>query len=152
MTSFYPGRYASGVLVAVAILTGCSGSLNSPALSAPAAAPQKLLSRTQPDAEACGGSGGVKVRPCPVKLTKNQQMVEVTVSGPNVVNSAIKTNSKNRSGCGYICSVGQFTSDSLNYYVSAGTKCGTVGLSFYGYNQSGGTVGIGKLKVVNKDC
>jgi hypothetical protein len=151
MIDFRFGHTVFGVFAAAAMLAGCGGTVNSPALSAPAA-PQELLSRTRPDADACGGSGRVKVRPCPVKLTRNQQMVEVTVSGPNVVNSAIKTNSKNRSGCGYICSVGQFTSDSLNYYVSAGTKCGTVGLSFYGYNQSGGTVGIGKLKVVNKDC
>jgi hypothetical protein len=112
----------------------------------------QTLSQLVPAAEHCGGSGGVKVRPCPVTITKKRDMPEVKVSGPNVVDSAIKTNSKNRSGCGEICGVGQLSSNSLAYYVSAGSKCGSAALAFYGYDQDGNTVGIGNLEVINKDC
>lgn len=110
------------------------------------------LSRLAPAAEHCDGTGGVKVRPCPVIITTKHSMPEVKVSGPNVVDSAIKTNSKNRSGCGRICGVGQLSSDSLAYYVYPGSKCGSANLAFYGYDQDGDTVGIGNLEVTNKDC
>jgi hypothetical protein len=112
----------------------------------------RTLSQLVPAAEHCGGTGGVRVRPCPVTITKKHDMPEVKVSGPSVVDSAIKTNSKNRSGCGKICGVGPLSSNSLAYYVYPGSKCGSATLAFYGYDQSGSTVGIGSLEVINKDC
>src|SRR5580658_6751982 len=133
-------------------LVSCGAQANSLAPYAPPSALHGLSLGIRPDGSDCGGSAGVKVRPCPAKLTKKRPTVYVRVSGPNVVNSAIKTNSKNQSGCGDVCEVGQYSSDPLKYDVAAGSKCGTAALSFYGYNQSGGTVGIGKLKVINKDC
>lgn len=94
----------------------------------------------------------MKVRPCPIVLTKKTQTVDVTVKGPKVVDSAQKTNSKNHSKCGTICEVSQFNSNPLEYSVSAGSKCASVTISFYGYDQNGDVVGIGRLKVTNKGC
>lgn len=148
-------RYAQVVVVGSLLLglVGCQGSLNSPTSYAPAGAPQGQFSRTGPDADNCGGSGQVRVRPCPVTLTTKHSTVDVTVSGPNVVDSAQKTNSKNHSRCGQVCEVGQFSSSKpLEYVVSAGSKCGSVEIGFYGYNGGGQTVGIGRLEVINKDC
>jgi hypothetical protein len=87
-----------------------------------------------------------------VTLTKKHPTIEVVVGGPDVVDSAEKTNSKNRSGCGHVCQVGQSFSSPLDYDVSAGSKCASVEISFYGYDGSGQTVGIARLKVINKDC
>jgi len=145
-------KYARAVFVGSLLLglVGCGGP--SGALYGYPSSSQGPFSTTGPDNSGCGGTGGVQVRPCPVTLTKTKSTVNVTVSGPKVVDSAIKTNKKNRSGCGSICEVGQSSSNPLEYSVSAGTKCGMVTISFYGYNQSGGTVGIGRLRVINKDC
>jgi len=136
-------------ILMLTVLGGCGGQQVPQAASL---ASGETLSRLVPAAEHCDGTGGVKVRPCPVTITKKHSMPEVKVSGPNVVDSAIKTNSKNRSGCGKICGVGQLSSDSLAYYVYAGSKCGSASLAFYGYDQGGSTVGIGNLEVINKDC
>jgi len=136
-------------------LAACQGPSNSPGLYGPAAAPQALSSRMAPGGDTCGGSGGVKVRPCPVTLTKKRQTVKVMVSGPGVTDSAVKTNSKNHvhgGRRGEVCEVSPFSSNPLEWAISAGTMCGNGSLAFYGYNSSGGTVGIGRLKVINKDC
>jgi len=147
-------QYAHVVVVGSLLLglVGCGGPLNEAAFYGGASTPHVLFSTPGPNVIGCGGSGEVRVQPCPVTLTKNRSMVDVAVSGPNVVSSAIKTNQKNQSGCANVCGVGQLNSNPLEYYVYAGTTCGTVTISFYGYNQSGGIVGIGKLKVINKDC
>jgi hypothetical protein len=43
-------------------------------------------------------------------------------------------------------------SNPLEWSVSAGTKCGGVEQEFYLYEGSGGTVGVAKLKIINKAC
>ena len=146
----YSQAAIAGSLLLVSI--GCQGPLTSTPQYPPASATRAQLSRTGPESDPCGGSGRVKVRPCPVTLTKKHPTIEVVVGGPDVVDSAEKTNSKNRSGCGHVCEVGQSFSSPLDYDVSAGSKCGTVVISFYGYDGSGHTVGIGRLNVINKDC
>jgi hypothetical protein len=148
-------NFRSAVLMVVCVLLGtvsvaCGGRQVAQSGDLPPG--QALFSRAVPNIKSCGGTGGVKVKPCPVTITKKHDMPDVEVSGPNVVDSAIKTNSKNRSGCGKICGVGQFSSDSLEYYVYAGSKCGSAALAFYGYDQGGNTVGTGNLEVINKDC
>ena len=141
---------AGGLLLA---LVGCRGPRNSPAFYGPAA-PSHGLSKMAPDGDGCGGSGGVMVRSCPVTLTKKRPTVDVMVRGPDVTDSAVKTNSKNHVHCGrrgQVCEVSPFSSNPLEWGVSAGTECGNGTLAFYGYNPSGGTVGIGRLDVINKD-
>jgi hypothetical protein len=102
-----------------------------------------------PQSKGCSGTGGVKVRPCPVSITKKHTMPEVVVSGPNVTDSAFVETACEKK---HICSVGQFISDPLDWYVYPLTKCGTAVIYANGYDPSGGTVGIGNLKVINKDC
>jgi hypothetical protein len=139
----------AGLLIALA---GCQGPSSLPVASGHPAA-QGIFTGRVPDGGACVGTGGVKVRPCPVTLTEQSPQVDVYISGPGVVTSAVKTNKKNLSGCGNVCGVGQdFPSDYLEWLVSAGSKCGKAKIDFYGYNQGGATVGIGHLKVINKDC
>ena len=91
----------------------------------------------------------MKIRPCPVTITKTHSMPEVTVSGPNVTDSAFVETACEKKG---ICSVGQLISNPLEWYVYPLTKCGSAEIYAYGYNAGGGTVGIGNLKVINKDC
>lgn len=147
-------RYSEAIVAGslFVALIGCQGPLASATQYDPASAAQTQLPTVGPESEPCGGSGRVKVRPCPVTLTKKHPTVEVMVAGPGVVDSAEKTNSKNRSGCGHICEVGQSFSSPLDYDVSAGSKCGSVAIYFYGYDGGGNTVGVGRLKVVNKAC
>jgi hypothetical protein len=57
-----------------------------------------------------------------------------------------------RNSCGNICFIAQSFSNPLEWSVSAGTKCGSVEQEFYGYEGSGGTVGVAKLKIINKAC
>lgn len=110
---------------------------------------QSSFLRALPEAKGCGGTGGVKVRPCPVTITKKHSMPEVAVSGPHVTDSAFVETACEKKG---ICSVGQFISNSLDWYVYPLTKCGTATIYADGYSSTGGTVGIGYLKVINKDC
>lgn len=131
-------------------LVACRGPLSAGSYAPPAA--PAGLSATPQSAPDCAGSGKVRVRPCPVTLTKKHPEVDVFVSGPNVVDSAEQTNKKNHGFCGHVCSVGRDFSDYLEWTISAGTKCGHVVQGFIGYDQGGSTVGIGKLKIVNKDC
>lgn len=128
------------LLLSAAPLVGCSTS------AAPVAVPPEQSS-VAPDA-GCGGTGGVTVRPCPLTLTKRKDTIVVTVSGPNVNNSAfVETACEKRD----VCTVGQWTSDPLKWFVYAATKCGTAVIYAYGYAGSQ-EAGIGHLKVVNKDC
>jgi hypothetical protein len=110
---------------------------------------QTVSSRAVPDAEGCSGTGNVKVKPCPVTITKKHSMPVVTVSGPNVTDSAFVETACEKKD---ICSLGQFVSNPLKYYVYPLSKCGKAVIYAYGYNPGGGTVGIGKLEVINKDC
>lgn len=157
-TVLYNGRmgetYASARLIALlrsaAPLASCSTA------AAPATVPSEQafaptatrpLSKVAPD-EGCGGTGGVKVRPCPVILTKRKDTVVVAVSGPKVDDSAfVETGCEKRN----VCTIGQFTSNSLKWFVYAATKCGSAVIYAYGYAVSQ-EVGIGHLKVINEDC
>src|SRR5579871_2575851 len=107
---------------------GCQGAMNAPALYGPINAPDSFSTSAKADGDGCGGSGGVTVQPCPVTLTKKHPSVDVMVVGTTVVTSAIKTNKKNRSGCRKVCGVGPMSSNPLEYYILAGTKCASATL------------------------
>jgi hypothetical protein len=131
----------------VMILAACDGQ-QTPPTGGPSKG-EAVFSRALPDAADCSGTGRVKVRPCPVTITKKHSMPVVTVSGPNVTDSAFVETACEKKD---VCSLGQFLSNPLKYYVYPLTKCGKASIYAYGYNPSGGIVGIGKLEVINKDC
>lgn len=139
---------AAAVPALLIALVGCQGPFNSLTVSGLSAS-QNFFARTVPDVNDCRGSGRVKVQPCPVTLTTKHQMRVVTVSGPNVTDSAVIETACEKK---HICTVGQISSKPVDWYVYSATKCGSADIYFYGYNQSGGTVGIGHLEVINKDC
>ena len=105
--------------------------------------------QADPDQEGCSGTGGVKVRPCPVTFTKKRDMAEVTVRGPGVTDSAVIETACQKKN---ICTAGQLSSKPVDWFIYPGGKCGSADIYFYGYNASGATVGIGYLKVINKTC
>jgi hypothetical protein len=141
-----PAVATAGVVLA-SLTAACGGG--QPLQPQAAASAFSPPARTTPDASGCGGTHGVKVRPCPVTITKAKPMPVVTVSGPNVVDSAVLESACEKKD---ICSLGQFSSNPLEYYVYPLTKCGSAVIYADGYNNGGGTVGIGHLKVINKDC
>jgi hypothetical protein len=142
--SFMNARLVA-LLLSAASLVGCSNSQAVPVPPAQSALPP--AQRVAPDA-GCEGSGGVKVRPCPVTLTKQKSTDIVTVTGPKVDDSAVVETACEKKG---VCTVGQFSSEPVKWYVYAGTKCASAVIYFYGYSASK-TVGVGHLKVINKDC
>jgi hypothetical protein len=147
MLDFRSAAFVAGCVLLITLAVACGREQ----VPQPGALPlaQERLSRAVPAAGDCGGTGNVKVRPCPVTITKKRSMPVVMVSGPNVSDSAFEETACEKKD---ICSLGQFTSDPLEWYVYPLTKCGSAVIYAYGYDASGGTVGIGKLKVINKDC
>ncbi len=100
----------------------------------------------------CHGTGGVKVTPCPIRLTRRtKQGILVTVSGPGVVNSYLdKLN-----GCfsGKLCyNIQREGSSQVQWRVTPGTACGGASIEFDGVNVSGGEVGHFFLRVSNRYC
>jgi|HubBroStandDraft_4_1064222.scaffolds.fasta_scaffold00009_103 hypothetical protein len=136
----------AGVLLVI-VLAGCDGQ-QMPQTGNPSNG-EAIFSQAKPGAEDCGGTGKVRVRPCPVTITKKHSMPVVTVSGPNVTDSAFVETACTKKG---ICSLGQFLSNPLAYYVYPLAKCGKAAIYAYGYDSGGGTVGTGRLEVINKDC
>lgn len=143
MVSFRAGFMPIWAL-AVIVLAACSAGTPS---TEPAG--QVLFSVTTPNADDCGGTGRVRVRPCPATLTKQKSTIEVTVSGPKVDQAAVVDTACMKK---LICTVGQVSSGSLSWWIYNGEKCGSGAIDFYGYDASGQTVGIGKLEIINKDC
>jgi hypothetical protein len=139
MTDFRLGHRPLGVCVTVAMLSGCGGS--QPPVGAPSvsqiAIKRHLLSLGQRRSGfICHGHHHVRVAPCPANLKKSSG-VEVQISGPGVVNSALQN-------CEYICSVSQI--DGTHWQVNLGSNCGVNLLDAVGYNATGRYVGYERLK------
>ena len=107
----------------------------------------KLRSATPLDD--CLGSGGVRVKPCLVKITRKKGP-EVTVTGPGVYSTIC---SSNGSQCcrdvsyGDVCVPKQV--DLTRYVIDPGEDCGQVYLYFAAYKKSGDYIGEGTLSVYN---
>lgn len=103
-------------------------------------------------AKNCGGTGGVAVNPCPVRLTRHKKRgIVVTVSGPGVVNSYLGR----LTSCfnGQICYNAERVGDSnTQWRITPGASCGTADVEFDGVDSSGAEVGYFFLKVANKYC
>jgi hypothetical protein len=100
----------------------------------------------------CNGTGGVKVKPCPVHLNRHtKDGIVVTVKGPGVVNSYLgKLN-----GChnGQLCyNAERYGSSYTKWLITPGQSCGNADVEFDAVNASGGEVGYYFLKVANKYC
>lgn len=112
-------------------------------------------SMLRPDSGPCGGNHGVRVTPCPVKLTRatRDTGVTVTVSGPGVTNWSAFVAGCASSSNQAICSVAQL--GQTTWRISSNANCGTAEAEFDGgsYNGTGiHAVGAGFLKIVNKYC
>ena len=103
-------------------------------------------------AKDCGGTGGVTVTPCPVRLTKHTKGgIVVTVSGPGVVSSHLGT----IKGCfsGYTCyKVKREGGSETQWRITPGGYCGRADVEFDGVDASGEQVGYFFLGVRNKHC
>jgi hypothetical protein len=100
----------------------------------------------------CGGTGGVKVKPCPVHLhVRNKSGVVVTVKGPGVVSSYLgKLN-----GCfnGRICyNAERYGSSETKWLITPGSSCGSADVEFDAYDAGSSEVGYFFLKVANRYC
>lgn len=96
--------------------------------------------------EKCGGQNGVRVRPCPVKLTSPSQKVIVAISGPGVVSGSYL------GSCYDICSITRLEHHSKEWQVVPGASCGEAGLLFQGINRRHILVGNADLTIINKSC
>ena len=100
----------------------------------------------------CYGAFGVKVKPCPAKLTsKDGGNVSVTVSGPGVAIAVIIAS--DCIGSGSVCNIVQtgYTQFDASSVVGI-NQCGTAYVVFEGLTASLSPIGTTTLKVVNKYC
>jgi hypothetical protein len=120
--------------------TGSSGAPSAQQVSSPAITPDK----------GCGGAYGVKVQPCPIRLTDKSGIV-VTVTGPKVVNSDLG----NIQSCysGHICYYAERVAGSqTQWLITPGQRCGGAILEFTGANAHGKQVGYAFLEIANRHC
>jgi len=112
---------------------------------------QQLPEAIQPDKD-CAGAGGVRVTPCPVRLTKHtKQGVVITVKGRHVADSAIGT--INSCFSGHNCyNAERLGSSRTQWLITSGTACGGADVEFDATNSHGGKVGFYFLRVSNKYC
>jgi hypothetical protein len=95
----------------------------------------------------CWSQNGVKVRPCPVKLTSPSQKVSVTVSGPGVVSGSYL------GSCYDVCSITLVRHGKpVRWRIVPGTSCGKAALLFQGLNRRYIVVGNAALTIINKSC
>ena len=101
---------------------------------------------------ACAGSGGVQVTPCPIRLTKHTRGgIVVTVSGPGVVTSYLKT--LNECHHDRLCYNAEREGNSeTQWRFSSGRDCGSADVEMDGVDALGQTVGAAFLKLTNRDC
>lgn len=129
--------------LAVCALAACSSAqpVSQPAIPA-------LL---QPDKN-CGSTHGVKVAPCPIRLTRHTKSgIIVTVSGPGVTSSYLGELNACFSGklCYYAERVG---SSETEWLFTSGKACGGADVELYGVNASGQKIGYAFLKLTNRYC
>jgi hypothetical protein len=142
------------VIASLSLLAACTGGqpVSQGNLGvAPLAVGAGLPALITPDKD-CGGTGGVKVKPCPVRLTRHTKAgIVVTVSGPGVINSYLgKLN-----GCfsGKLCyNAEREGSSQVQWRITSGRACGGADVEFDGVNASGGQVGYFFLRVSNRYC
>ena len=100
----------------------------------------------------CGGTGGVKVKPCPVHLNKHDQSgVIVTVKGPGVTGSYLGR----INGCfnGHLCyNAERYGSSETKWLITPGSSCGGADVEFDAIDANGDAVGYFFLKVANHYC
>ncbi|HEY6327579.1 MAG TPA: hypothetical protein VIW73_13825 [Candidatus Cybelea sp.] len=100
----------------------------------------------------CGGSGGVRVAPCPIVLTRHTKAgIVVTVSGPNVVNSYLTQ----LNGCSHhkFCyNAHRAGSSYTQWRITSGKDCGGADVGFDGVDGQGTEVGHASLEVSNRFC
>lgn len=143
---------AWAAVVSFFLLAACSGGPVTPGGSSAAPqAPRPGDSVIRP-AKNCGGTGGVAVTPCPIRLTRHTKPgIVVTVSGPGVVNSYLgKLN-----GCfnAHLCyNAEREGSSQTQWRITSGTACGGADVEFIGVDAHGENVGYFFLKVTNKYC
>jgi hypothetical protein len=95
----------------------------------------------------CGVQNGVKVRPCPVKLTSPSQKVIVAISGPHVVSGSYL------GSCYDICRITLVRHGKpKKWLIVPGASCGKAGLLFQGLNRHDILVGNAGLEIINKSC
>lgn len=95
----------------------------------------------------CGGQNGVRVRPCPVKLTSPSQKVIVAISGPRVVSGSYL------GSCYDVCSITLVhQSKPSKWSIVPGASCGRAGLDFQGLTRRYIVVGNAALTIINKSC
>lgn len=139
----------ASLFVLAACASGQPGSPGSLGVAPPAGAGVPAV--ITPDKD-CGGTGHVKVEPCPVLLTRHTKAgIVVTVSGPGVVNSYLGR----LNGCfsGKICyNAEREGSSQVQWRITSGRVCGGADVEFYGVNASGGKVGYFFLRVSNRYC
>jgi predicted small lipoprotein YifL len=145
---------ALAVLAGVSVLAACgSGQPFYPPGSGVAPPAQRVSSPSSitPD-KGCGGVHGVKVTPCPIRLSRHTKSgIVVTVSGPRVVSSALGTIQSCYSG--YNCyNVARYGSSQTQWLITSGSYCGGAILEFEGENARGRHVGYAFLEIANKYC
>jgi hypothetical protein len=118
---------------------------------APVPPDARISAGVTPD-KACGGTGGVKVTPCPIVLTQHTKPgIVVTVSGPGVVHSYLGRIKACFSGhnCYNAERVG---SSQTRWRITSGRACGRADVEFLGVNARAQEVGYAFLMVTNKYC
>ncbi len=141
---------AMAAAASLSMLAACaSGHQTSQAGSA--LVPPPLGAAASPDKD-CGGTGGVEVLPCPVRLTRHTKPgIVVTVSGPHVVNSYLGQ----LNGCfnGQNCyNAEREGSSQTQWRITSGRACGGADVEFYGVDRHGAKRGYFFLKVSNHYC
>jgi len=100
----------------------------------------------------CNGTGGVKVKPCPVHLNEHTKSgIVVTVKGEGVVSSYLGR----LIGCrnGKLCyNAERYGSSETKWLITLGQSCGNADVEFDGVNANGGEVGYYFLGVANRYC
>lgn len=140
-------------IAAASILVSCSSAPQSSPLGttiAPSGSGAVVPSITP--LKDCGGTGGVKVKPCPVHLSIHTLSgVIVTVKGPGVKSSYLgKLN-----GCfnGKLCyNAERYGSSETKWVITSGSSCGSADVEFDAVDANSGQVGYFFLKVANHYC
>lgn len=100
-----------------------------------------------PPPGSCGGTNQVRVRPCPVRLTRKtiNTGVVVTVTGTGITAADL---------VGYcdVCNAARLGNTWTQFTITSGAYCGTQELEFEARNSTPYAVGYGYLKVKNKYC
>ncbi len=142
------------VVAVICLLAGCNSgpSASHAGFSAvPPTQQEQMPSTIRPD-KGCGGTGGVRVTPCPVRLTKHtEDGIIVTVKGRHVADSEIG----HIYSCynGHTCYVAdRVVGSGTEWKILSGPSCGGAIVEFDAMNAHASEIGEFFLKVNNKYC